>query len=142
MANQTPPPGVYRDKSSTLKQNLLWVLLAVVVLGGGYWFIARLPPPVPKAKPGEEQQTSKPSTLVVTTGLPGVQVFIEQKPSGTTDDKGQLKVDLPANQYYFVEVKKEGYPDMSSNVRLGPNEEREVVFEMAESKKDKEGQKK
>jgi hypothetical protein len=123
---------VYRDKPATLQQNLLWVLLAVVVLGGGALFISRLPPPVEKSVPGKP--SGKPSTLVVATGMPGVEVFIDQKSSGTTDDKGQLKLQLASDQYYFVEVKKEGMADMSSNVRLGKDEEREVVFEMEAAK--------
>lgn len=134
MANQQTPPGVYRDKSATLQQNLLWVLLAVAVLGGGWLFISRLPPPVEKAVPGQEGSSGKPSTLLVNAGMPDVEVFIDQKPSGKTDAKGQLRLQLASGQYYFVEVKKEGMADMSSNVRLGKDEEREVVFELQAAK--------
>jgi hypothetical protein len=139
MANQEPPPGVYRDgTSSSLKQNLIWIGIALLGVGGGIFYISRLPPPEAPLKKNEEGLViGKPSTLVVTTGTTGVagaQVFVDQKPSGTTDEKGQLKLQLPSNAYYFVEVKKEGYPDMSSNVRLGTNEEREVAFEMDEAK--------
>ncbi|MBI4908703.1 MAG: PEGA domain-containing protein [Acidobacteria bacterium] len=138
MANQAPPPGVYRERNSSLKQNLIWVAVAILGIAGGAIFIARLPPPEAPLKKNEEGLViGKPSTLVITTGttgVPGAQVFIDQKPSGATDAKGQLKIELPSNAYYFVEVKKEGYPDMTSNVRLGANEEREVAFEMEEAK--------
>ncbi len=134
MANEAPPPGVYRDRNSSWKQNLIWVAVAVLGIAGGALFISRLPPPEAPQKRNEEGVlVGKPGALLITTGEPGVagaQVSVDSKPAGVTDAKGQLKLDLPSNAYYFVEVKKDGYPDMSTNARVEPNVEKEIAFEM------------
>ncbi|MBI3210000.1 MAG: PEGA domain-containing protein [Candidatus Solibacter usitatus] len=106
-----------------MKQNLMWIGAAIVIGAGWYFYVSSgRTMTIEVGKQGS-------SIIVVTPGVPGAQVIVDDKPAGVTDAKGQLRLELPPKDY-FVVVKKDGYGDAQSRIELGKNEEREVTFEM------------